>query len=117
VAWFVKCYRRLLGFLWVESGVTTGGDEGSGAARLVRRWLIGCLAWQPGGPGFPVASRPGAQGRLRPEHRKRRGSLLEGERRRSRLLVKPWAGVDAASCPVLLAGSQAAVEQGTSAAP
>jgi len=33
-----------------------------------------CLCLQSQDPRSPMASRPGAQGRLRPEHRKRRGS-------------------------------------------
>jgi len=55
--------------------VTTESDEGTGG-RAAGSGAIsaGCLWLQSQDPRSSLASRPGAQGRPRPEHRKRRGS-------------------------------------------
>ncbi len=55
--------------------LATEGDEGTGGKVAGSDAIsAGYLCLQSGDPRSPVASRPGAQGRPRPEHRKRRGS-------------------------------------------
>ena len=57
--------------------LTTESDEGNcRKGGWFRRYLRRYLCLQSQGPRSPVASRPGAQGRPRPEHRKRRGSSV-----------------------------------------
>ena len=60
--------RQILGLTTESDGGTGGRAAGFGAISA------GYLCLQSLDPRPPMASRPGAQGRLRPEHRKRRGS-------------------------------------------